>query len=70
LDLGVRELAKIAQVGSTTITRFEKKQGGTIVSTVKALQQTLEERGIVFLHPERGIHGGGVAIREGFEAGD
>lgn len=67
LGLGIRDLSRIADVGSTTITRFEHQQGGTITSTVKALQKALEDQGVIFLQAEKGLHAGGVAMKEGFE---
>lgn len=45
---GVRDLAKHAQVGVTTITRFENEQGAPIPSTRAAIQRALEAAGVVF----------------------
>lgn len=57
-QLGVRELAKIARVSPTTITRLER--GDALhPRTVEAVRAALEAAGIEFI-PE---NGGGVGVR-------
>ena len=57
-QLGVRELAKIARVSPTTITRLER--GDALhPRTVEAIRAALEATGIEFI-PE---NGGGVGVR-------
>ena len=58
LQLGVRELAKIARVSPTTITRLER--GETLhPRTVEAIRAALEAGGVEFISP----NGGGVGVR-------
>lgn len=58
LQLGVRELAELAKVSPTTVTRLE---GGEELKprTVEAIQHALEAAGVEFI-PE---NGGGVGVR-------
>jgi transcriptional regulator with XRE-family HTH domain len=58
LGWSVRELAAKAEVGATTVVRFELEQAKPIPSTLKALRGALEAGGIEFLP------GGGVRPRE------
>jgi len=55
LDLGVRDLAELADVSPNTITRFERGEN-LQARTVKAIKEALEKQGIKFLV------GGGVKI--------
>lgn len=48
LDWGIRDLAREAQVGVSTVTRFENGQGEPIPSTVAAIQRTMEAAGVRF----------------------
>ena len=58
LQLGVRELAEMARVSPTTITKLER--GETLYSrTVDAIQAALEAAGVEFIPP----NGGGVGVR-------
>jgi transcriptional regulator with XRE-family HTH domain len=59
--LGVRDLAKLANVSPDTIARLER---GEVLkeSTVAAIRAALEAAGVVFL-PENG-NGPGVALRK------
>lgn len=61
LQLGVRELADLAKVSPTTITRLE---GGEELKprTVEAIQRALEEAGVIFV-AENG-EGPGVRLRK------
>ena len=58
LDISVRDLAKIANFNKATITNIENGANAR-VSTLKAIQETLEGLGIEFI-PE---NGGGVGVR-------
>ena len=49
LRLGVRELAQIAGVSPTTVTRFEAGRGGVHSGTLTSLEAAPEKRGIVFV---------------------
>jgi predicted transcriptional regulator len=62
LDLGVRELAKMADCATGTITRFERGKGGLQVSTAQRLKKALETSGLVFIEENGG--GAGVRLRE------
>ncbi len=58
LQLGVRELAEIARVSPTTITRLER--GETLYPrTVEAIRAALEATGVEFISK----NGGGVGVR-------
>lgn len=62
LNLGVRELAKLASVSTNTITRFEKadkqdegdKASEIKPRTVAAIRAALELAGIEFINDDRG----------------
>ena len=58
LQLGVRELAKIARVSPTTITRLERGEA-LHPRTVEAIRAALEAGGVEFIPP----NGGGVGVR-------
>ena len=57
LGWGVRDLAREAQVGVSTVTRFEGGLATPIPATVRAIQQALEAAGIEFIP-------GGARVRE------
>ena len=59
LQLGVRDLAKIADVSAMTITRFENGQSGGQAETLRKLQSALETAGIAFIAE----NGGGAGVR-------
>ena len=54
LGWSVRELAAKAEVGATTVVRFELEQAKPIPATLKALRGALEAGGIEFL-PDDGV---------------
>lgn len=61
LGLGVRELAKAAEVSTETIVRLEK--GETLrPATLERIRNVLEEAGIVFISEEGG-RGFGILVR-------
>ena len=49
LGLGVRELAKAANVAPSTVFRFESGRGGMHTGTLDRLQRALEASGVVFI---------------------
>ncbi|RFO99633.1 transcriptional regulator [Komagataeibacter xylinus] len=58
LNLGVRELAELAQVSTNTITRLER--GETLYPrTVEAIRAALEAAGVEFIAE----NGGGAGVR-------
>ncbi|MGQ3674020.1 helix-turn-helix domain-containing protein [Xanthobacter sp. TB0139] len=61
LQLGVRELAALAQVSPTTVARLEAGEE-LKPRTVEAIQRALEEAGVEFI-PENG-GGAGVRLRK------
>ncbi|MDM7975233.1 MULTISPECIES: helix-turn-helix transcriptional regulator [Thalassospira] len=62
LGLGVRDLAKIADVSAMTITRFENGSSGGYASTIDKITKALENAGIIFI-AENG-EGPGVRLRK------
>ncbi len=63
LRLGVRELAEMAGVSFTTISRFETEKGGLQHSSAEAIRKALEAAGIQFLDAGQVASGPGVAIK-------
>ena len=59
--MGVRELAKAAQVSPTTITRLERGEG-IYGRTADAIRTALEAAGIIFIAENGG--GAGVQLRK------
>jgi transcriptional regulator with XRE-family HTH domain len=59
LQLGVRDLAKLASVSAMTITRFENEQSGGQAETLRKLQSAFETAGVVFITE----NGGGPGVR-------
>jgi transcriptional regulator with XRE-family HTH domain len=59
LQLGVRDLAKLANVSAMTITRFENEQSGGQAETLRKLQSAFETAGVVFITE----NGGGPGVR-------
>jgi len=49
LQLGVRELARLAKLSPTTITMFERGRSTPTPETLKALRRVFEKKGIVFV---------------------
>jgi len=49
LKLGVRDLAKAADVSPTTVMRYESGRGGVHSSTLASLEAALMARGVVFV---------------------
>lgn len=62
LDWGVRDLARNANVGVSTVTRFEAGQGTPIPATLAAMQRALEAAGVEFISENGG--GPGVRLRK------
>lgn len=62
LDLTIRDLAQLADVAPSTITRFESGSAGSQRRTLDHLQKLLEERGVVFLDDD-GDRGPGIRVR-------
>jgi transcriptional regulator with XRE-family HTH domain len=60
LGMGVRELAKAADVSPTTVTRFESGKGGLQSGSLERLQTALEAGGVVFIGADAS---GGPGIR-------
>lgn len=63
LRLGVRELAELAGVSFTTVSRFETEKGGLQHSTAETLRKALEGEGIQFLDGGEMAIGPGVAVK-------
>jgi predicted transcriptional regulator len=53
LDWTVKDLADKAEVGISTVVRFEAGRGKPIAATIAAMQRTLEGAGICFI--ENGV---------------
>lgn len=62
LQIGVRELADLASVSPTTITRLEKGENLNI-RTIDAVRKALERAGVVFLVADS--DGPGVRLKTG-----
>jgi transcriptional regulator with XRE-family HTH domain len=62
LGWGVRELGKQAGVSSNTVSRFENG-AGTMVDTLKQIEEALEKAGIIFISPDN-AGGPGVRLRK------
>ncbi len=63
LRLGVRDLAEMAGVSFTTISRFETEKGGLQHSSAEAIRKALEAHGVQFLEAGQVAIGPGVAIK-------
>lgn len=67
LRIGVRELATLANVSFTTISRFETGKGGLQHSSAEAIRAALEGQGIQFLRTGEVANGSGIALNESSE---
>lgn len=63
LRLGVRDLAELAGISFTTVSRFETGKGGLQLSSAEALRKTLETQGIQFLKNGEVASGEGIALK-------
>ena len=63
LRLGVREVADLAGVSFTTVSRFETEKGGLQHSTAQAIQKALEAKGIQFLDAGQVASALGVSLK-------
>jgi transcriptional regulator with XRE-family HTH domain len=65
LDMGVRQLAELAQVSTNTITRFEKGEEQLKPRTVSAIRAALETAGLTFVDGNYSGSGGpGVRLTQ------
>ncbi|SFE20745.1 hypothetical protein SAMN04488523_105315 [Sulfitobacter brevis] len=64
LRIGVRDLAAMAEVSFTTISRFETGKGGLQHSSAEAIQSALESHGIQFLRGGDIARGLGIAVNK------
>src|SRR6266478_8318072 len=65
LGWSTAELARRAQVGIATVSRFETPQGEPIPATIAAMQRAFESAGVIFV--ENGDGPGGVTMRRMLE---
>ncbi len=63
--LGVRDLAKAADVAPATITRLETGKGGINMRSSEALRAVLEKHGVQFLDTGDIAKGPGIASAQG-----
>lgn len=63
LRLGVRDLAELAGISFTTVSRFETGKGGLQHSSAEAIRKALEAQGIQFLESGDVAVGSGVALK-------
>ena len=68
LELGVRDLAKLADVSAMTVTRFENGHSQGYPETLEKLRRALEAAGIIFV-AENG-EGPGVRLKKHLPSGD
>jgi hypothetical protein len=62
VDLGIRDLAKLADCAPSTILRFEGGKGSMLTGTLARVQKALEKEGVVFLEADE-KYGPGVRLR-------
>ena len=65
--MGVRELAELAGVSFTTISRFETGKSGLQHSSAEAIRKALVELGVQFLDGGQIAAGPGVALKAATE---
>lgn len=70
LRIGVRELAEMAGVSFTTVSRFETEKGGLQHSSAEAIRKALEGEGVQFLEGGGIAAGPGVALRASHSQGE
>lgn len=63
LRMGTRELAELANVSFTTISRFETEKGGLQHASAEAIRKALASQGIQFLENGEVATGPGVAFK-------
>jgi transcriptional regulator with XRE-family HTH domain len=63
LEIGVRDLAKLAGVSAMTVTRFENGHSEGYPATLEKLRAALETAGVEFIAENGG--GPGVRLRKG-----
>jgi transcriptional regulator with XRE-family HTH domain len=68
LGLGVRDLARIANVAAMTVTRFENGRSQGHPDTLSAIRRALEKAGVIFV--EENGDGPGVRLRKGKKRGE
>jgi predicted transcriptional regulator len=61
-QLGVGEVAELAGVSFTTISRFETGKSGLQLSTAEAIRRALEAQGVQLLEAGQVAAGQGVAV--------
>ena len=66
LRIGVRELARLANVDKNTISALENGAKGH-AATIARLKEALQERGVLLIPALEGIHGAAVSMRWGME---
>jgi transcriptional regulator with XRE-family HTH domain len=62
LEIGVRDLAKLAGVSAMTVTRFENGHSEGYPATLEKLRRALESAGVIFV--EENGEGPGVRLRK------
>ena len=63
LKIGVRELAKMANVAPMTISRLENDQSGGYADTMRKIESALRDAGVTFLADGQAAVGEGVSVR-------
>lgn len=66
LEIGVRDLAKLAGVSAMTVTRFENGRSEGYPATLGKIRAALEAAGVEFIAENGG--GAGVRLRKGARA--
>ncbi|MEP9348566.1 helix-turn-helix transcriptional regulator [Xanthobacter sp. KR7-225] len=62
LQIGVRDLAKLAGISAMTITRFENGHSSGAPETVAAIRAALEAAGVIFV--DQNGEGPGVRLKK------
>jgi transcriptional regulator with XRE-family HTH domain len=63
LDWGVRDLAKAADISANTVSRFENGKNVPNPVTLKAMQQALQAKGLIFIDADE-TGGEGVRLKK------